>query len=288
MSNIITNLQNWFAIPRKGMELYFYLFVSLAICLVVLYLIMCIPPRFRKAIIISLTFIGGLYFSIEYLIPRENALTRGMPTLSDILMIISCFALFLGIGNLFRIHGRSVIRKTEGWYNGAAFFIAFFSIIIIGLLKDWRMNTLAKLEPGSAKYIAVEQAGKINADIYSILFNGFLASLDATMFSLIAFYIVSAAYRAFRIRSPEAVLMMVAATIIMLALVPVGARITNWLPETGLLSIFRIENIGYWIITLPNMAVQRAIGFGIAVGSLASGLRIWLSLERGSFFDRQL
>jgi hypothetical protein len=108
------------------------------------------------------------------------------------------------------------------------------------------------------------------------------------MFSLIAFYIVSAAYRAFRIKSLEAGLMMAAAAIIMLALVPAGTAITNWLPETGFLSIFRIERIGYWLLIGPNMAAQRAIGFGVAVGGLAMGLRIWLSLERGSFFDRQL
>jgi len=81
---------------------------------------------------------------------------------------------------------------------------------------------------------------------------------------------------------------MSAAGIIMLALVPIGAVVTNWLPDTGFLSIFRLEKIGYWLLIGPNMAAQRAIAFGVAVGGLAMGLRIWLSLERGSFFDRQL
>ena len=108
------------------------------------------------------------------------------------------------------------------------------------------------------------------------------------MFSLIAFYIVSAAYRAFRVRSAEAGLMMGTAAIIMLGLVPVGAMITNWLPRTGPWASFRLENITYWLLIWPNMAVQRAIEFGLAVGAMAMGLRIWLSLERGSFFDRQL
>ena len=88
--------------------------------------------------------------------------------------------------------------------------------------------------------------------------------------------------------SMEAALMMGAAAIIMLALVPIGVALTDWIPAGHVLSIFRVERIGYWLLVWPNMAAQRAIGFGVAVGALATGLRIWLSLERGSFFDRQL
>jgi hypothetical protein len=82
--------------------------------------------------------------------------------------------------------------------------------------------------------------------------------------------------------------MMLTAGIIMLSLVPVGTWLTSWLPASGFISSLRLENIGYWLLIWPNMAVQRAITFGVAVGSLAMGLRIWLSLEKGSFFDRQL
>ena len=124
--------------------------------------------------------------------------------------------------------------------------------------------------------------------LFNMMSNGFYYSMRATTFSLVAFYIVSAAYRAFRIRSAEAAFMMGSAMIVMLALVPIGPILTSWLPQHGFLSIFRIEKLGYWLLASPNMAVQRAIGFGIAVGALATGLRIWLSLERGSYFDRQL
>jgi len=206
----------------------------------------------------------------------------------DLAMIISSFAVLLGILNLFQIHGRAVSRRTQGWYNSAAFFVAFFAILIVGLVMDWRQSQLAHLEPGSPAFTTVSRANTINSNLFQILFRGFLTSLESTMFSLIAFYIVSAAYRAFRIKSAEAVLMMVAAVIIMLGLVPIGASITSFLPESGIFSNLRLERISYWLLIGPNMAVQRAIGFGIAVGALAMGLRIWLSLERGSFFDRQL
>ncbi|MCX8053774.1 MAG: hypothetical protein N3B12_08190 [Armatimonadetes bacterium] len=270
----------WLAAPREGWLLAGFIVAALVIGGLTLAMLCSTPPRYRKPIVMVVTFVAGLYYSLEFLLPPEawglkpprNPLTDAQPTVAALAQIVSSFALLLGVWNLFLIHGRAVGKRTKGWYNSAAFFVAFFGIMLAGFLKD----TLAG------------KGAQVSESMYVILFNGFLTSLDSTMFSLIAFYIVSAAYRAFRIKSLEAALMMAAAAIIMLALVPIGATITNWLPETGIISAFRVERIGYWLLTGPNMAAQRAIAFGIAVGGLAMGLRIWLSLERGSFFDRQL
>lgn len=269
-------LMKWLEMPRHGWELAAFILGALGVGSVLLGILMSVPSRYRKTVVALVTFISGLYYSLEFLIPpnmwglhpARNPLTEVRPQVGEIIMIVGSFAMLLGIWNLFQIHGATIVRRNPNRYNSAAFFVSFFTIVIVGFLKDAKVGAVS--------------------DLYTILFRGFLISLDATMFSLIAFYIVSAAYRAFRIRSAEAVLMMAAAAIIMLALVPAGAAITNWLPTTGILSVFRIERIGYWLLIWPNMAAQRAIAFGIAVGALAMGLRIWLSLEKGSFFDRQL
>lgn len=268
MTHSFYQLWNWLAEPRHGFALAAFIIGALGIGALLLGILCSVPARYRKSIVIGITFIGGLFLSIEFFIPHHNRLTDAMPTVANLEIIVGSFALFLGILNLFQIHGKTIAKRAEGWYNSAAFFVSFFAILILGFLRDAKVTG--------------------TAEAFNILFSGFLLSMQATTFSLIAFYIVSAAYRAFRIRSAEAVLMMAAATIIMLALVPAGAWLTSWLPQTGILSAFRIERIGYWLLISPNMAVQRAIGFGIAVGALATGLRIWLSLERGSFFDRQL
>lgn len=278
----------WLSAPRSGWELAAFIVGAFGVGAVVLGLLMSVPPKYRKLVVMVVTFIGGLYFSLEFLIPHRNALTDMRPFVANASMVIWSFALFLGVLNLFGIHGRAVRKLSSGWYNSAAFFIAFAAILSAGLLKDWRAGQLEAVAKGSEKFAAISGAAVANDSLFEILFRGFLTSLDATMFSLMAFYIVSASYRAFRIRSPEAVLMMVTASIIMLALVPVGVAITNWLPTEGILSSLRVEKIGYWLLVSPNMTAQRAIGFGVAVGALAMGLRIWLSLERGSFFDRQL
>lgn len=285
-SNFIMSFLNQ---PQHGWALAGYMIGALVLGIFALFALMSVPHRYRKYVVVLVTFFGGLFFSLEFLLPHEpvrvfgatmpgtpgiahfaRSLTAAKPELSDWAMIIGSFTLLLGITNLFQIHGKAVKKRTEGWYNSAAFFIAFFFILIAGLAKDYTA--------GGAQVASTQ--------VFGILFNGFVQSLDATMFSLIAFYIVSAAYRAFRVRSTESALMMATAAIIMLGIVPIGAMITSWLPPG--LSALKLENVTIWLLTWPNMAVQRAIEFGLSVGALAMSLRIWLSLERGSFFDRQL
>jgi hypothetical protein len=50
----------------------------------------------------------------------------------------------------------------------------------------------------------------------------------------------------------------------------------------------KLENVSEWILTVLNGAAQRARLLGIAVGVVAPSLRIWLSLERGQFFDTEV
>lgn len=241
---------------------------------VLFWLLNLIPGRFRKKLIAALTFLAGLIYSVEFFLPADpktqmNVLTPLRGQIGEATIVVYAFALGLGVYSLIRFHGVNVIRKRSGWYNSLAFFIAFASMAGAGF---WMNST--------------DSSAATNT--YDMLFDGIVAALGATMFSTIGFYIVSAAYRAFRIRSGEATLMLIAAFIVMVGQVPVGAYFTNGLPSSGLASAFRLENISYWILQHPNMAAQRGIWFGIEIGALAMALRQWLSLERGSFFEREL
>jgi len=258
---------------RHGTVLALLIAGSLLVGAGILWMLMSVPTRYRKPVVMAVTFLGGLILALEFLAGSEkwHPLTDFLPTYGNVQMVIGSFALLLGIINLFMIHGQAVSKRTKGWANSLAFFVAFFAIMMAGFVKDY---ATAKAVSGSAD------------SIFTVFFEGFLMPLSSTMFSMIAFYIASAAYRAFRIRSTESALMMITASILMLGLVPAGLYLTAWLPEP--LSWLRLENLSAWLLVGPNMAVQRAMAFGIAVGALAVGLRIWLSLERGSFFDRQL
>ena len=99
--------------------------------------------------------------------------------------------------------------------------------------------------------------------------------MQGTMFSLLAFFIASAAFRAFRIRTVEAGLLAIAALIVMLGRVPIGNLVTGWLPEP-----IRLQSVQEWIMNVPQNAAKRAILIGAALGVMATGLRVILGIER--------
>jgi len=90
------------------------------------------------------------------------------------------------------------------------------------------------------------------------------------MYSILAFFITSAAFRAFRARNIEASLVLVAGTIMVLSNSPV---IANYIPI--------VKDIGLWIREIPNMATFRAVMIGAALGSIALAVRTLMGIERG-------
>ncbi|MFA7330115.1 MAG: hypothetical protein WC326_03475 [Candidatus Delongbacteria bacterium] len=104
---------------------------------------------------------------------------------------------------------------------------------------------------------------------FNWLYLNLYVPLQATMFSLLAFYIASAAFRAFRARSLEATLLLGCATLVMIGRIPVGEKIWSGLP-----------GISDWIMNFPNLAGKRAIMIGASLGAISTGLRVILGLER--------
>jgi hypothetical protein len=108
----------------------------------------------------------------------------------------------------------------------------------------------------------------IQFDIQTLYLN-IIVPLGSTMFALLAFFMASAAYRAFRARSLESTLLLSAAFIIMIGVLPLADKISTHLPA-----------FAQWIMDIPNVAAKRGITFGIALGAIATSLKIILGIER--------
>jgi len=126
----------------------------------------------------------------------------------------------------------------------------------LGIDKPWMIGSL-------------RLTGVVDGTLFDRIYNRMYVPLQATMFSLLAFYIASAAFRAFRVRTVDAALLAVAAVIVMLGRVPLGEKIWPGLPD-----------ITDWIMNVPQLAAKRAILIGAALGAISTGLKILLGIER--------
>ncbi|MGI4792092.1 MAG: hypothetical protein ACRYFS_24990 [Janthinobacterium lividum] len=251
------------------------------------------PRRSRKTVIAIFTFLGGLYFVTEFFWPtsavtNSNPLTPFQPLVANISAVVGSFAIGLGVVSLVQLHSRNISRQRSGWGFSVVLLVSFVAMTLFGLMNEYRpaINVIPRV-PGL--WAAQNAHG-----MFQFLFTGGLTNLTSATFSIIAFYIASAAYRAFRIRSLEATLLMVAALIVMLGSVSFGTWFTHTIPITladgseNPWANFRIENIAQWLLMEVNTAAQRGILFGLTLGLLATSLRYWLSLERGAYFDKEL
>lgn len=263
--------------------------IGVVISIVALFLIQAIPNRLRKPTIALCTFLAGLYYAAEFFIPVHklpdgssgNFLTPYFDFSGNFANVLFGFAIGLGVISLLGLHLRAIGRMREGWGFSVVLVVAFLAMTVFGIMNEYWPH--ARIAPAISGFSSATNAH----DVYSFLFNGGLASLDSAMFALIGFYIISASYRAFRIRSVEASLLMLSALIVMLGQVTLGTAITNRLPITGNLANLRFENMAAYILVQINAPAIRAVTFGLAVGLLATSLRLWLSLERNAYFDQE-
>jgi hypothetical protein len=286
-------LKRFFApVHGHGAAFYGRLALGLALMFALLAALQAAPRRSRRGIIAGFTFLGGLYFALEFFWPAgksgTNPLTPYQDVVASLAAVVGSFAVGLGVFSLTQLHLRNLARARPGWGYSLALLASFALMFVFGLLNEYRPRTTI-IPAVSGAWAAQNAHG-----LFQFLFKGGLNNLTSATFAMIAFYIASAAYRAFRIRSLEATLLMIAALIVMVGSVSFGTWITHGIHSTladgseNPWANLRIERVAQWLLLEINTPAQRGILFGLALGLLATSLRYWLSLERGAYFDKEL
>jgi hypothetical protein len=220
----------------------------------------------REVPLFITVFVGLLLIFSVFIPPMEN-LGENFTLFFD---IIAVFAFFLGGGNLLRVHITKLAQRKRDWPYSIATAAGFLLVLAAGLFKIGNPGTIAA---------SVNAEGSLFAAIYTNVFS----PLGSTMYALLAFYVASASYRAFRAKNREATILLVAAFIILLGSTPFGTMLTSWLPPG--MSIMEIPNLAVWIMSSPNLAGQRAIMIGVGLGVVSMSLRLILGIERSYLGD---
>ena len=206
----------------------------------------------KRTIPWALTFCVGTIMMIEFWVPQQG-FQNLKAELAQWGLIVVAFTHLLGVANVLQIHGKRISRRDSDWVNSIVLVVTLLGMAALGIFHD--------------------HEGENSPFLW--LFNHVFDPLASTIFSLLAFFITSAAYRAFRARSTEAALLLSAAILVMLGQVPVGAAM--WGPESFLGGFPGVKD---WIMDVPNLAGKRAVLMGAALGAISTGLRVILGLER--------
>ncbi len=197
----------------------------------------------RRALSMALVAVTALAVVIDGFVPGlglapiRQALVEGA-------VVLGAFALLAGVLNLIGWHLRQMrLRQASP---------SMSALLIVALL-------------GTAAVSIALPDGTATDWIYAHLYEPVQASLMA----LLAFYAVSAAYRTLALRTPDAILLMVSAVLLLLLQLPFAAAIS---PALG--------DLRAWLLRAPIAGIMRGVLMGAALGAITVSLRVLLGRDR--------
>ena len=202
----------------------------------------------KREIPLIISMASGIFVLVGFFVPHP-AIRATYDDIQQWVIIVVAFTYVLGMANLLRINMEQIQRRAQDWPYKVALVAGLLITMIVGFLDGTHY-----LDDGTK---------------FSWIYNTFYSAMSATMFSLLAFFIASAAFRAFRVRTVEALLLALAAFILMLGRVPIGNVINPHLPI-----------VADWLMEVPQNAAKRGILMGAALGVMATGFRVILGIER--------
>jgi len=185
----------------------------------------------------------GVLLILEYFF-NVPALVRISNEIQNWVIVIAAFAMGLGAVGLVRNHARRVMDRRPDSYNSV--------LLIISVVVTAGAGIISRTNP-----------------TFLFVFDYIITPLGAAFYAMVAFFVASSAYRAFRARSAEALLFLVAGAIVMLGRAPIGEVIWSQFPV-----------ITEWIMKYPNLAGMRGVQIGVAVGVIGVGIRVLLGIDR--------
>jgi hypothetical protein len=207
----------------------------------------------RKWIPIFIATIVGLIVLLCYLFPNQLMVkyqSRHVElrvVLVEWAVIIAAFALLFGVFNIARVHSTNVLRRRPGRYYSLVLMLAM---------------AVSMIPPILPSNFAIQKT------LDRFTFDYIISPLGASLAALVAFTLALAAFRLLRARrSAGTILFMVIVVVVLLG-------------STPFVGLEQLADIRDWVINVPGMAGMRGLLLGVALGTVITGLRVLLAIER--------
>jgi hypothetical protein len=187
-----------------------------------------------------------------------NALVSG---LIDAAIVIGVVALLLGVVNVAQVHWTRILREQPGQQYSWVLLVSMLTTIVVGLIN------------GS------------NGGVTAWIVTNIYRPLGASFFALVAFFIVTAVYRAgTRRTSGSMVLFLITTMLVLIGLAPLDVLRSNAgglpLVSETLDALLGLRAVSDWLLNYPSVALQRGIVISTALGATLATLRILLGMDR--------
>jgi hypothetical protein len=161
----------------------------------------------------------------------------------------------IGVINLTRVHVINIRRKRATWRYSVLLLISLVAMAVFSVIASpFAIDPQATVIPANVI--------QFSTPIWEFLYYKILVNINSSIFSLLAFFVASAAYRAFKARTLESTILLAAGLLVILGQAPLADVV--W-PGFGM--------IRDWILAFPNTAGQRGILIGAALGILVFSVR---------------
>ena len=199
----------------------------------------------RRTLPMMVAFFAGMVIIVTFF-SGKRVLVNFQSDMQVWVSIVGGFTLLLGVVSITSVNIQKVRTLSKDW--------PYKIILLSALVISGGFGIIQGRDTGS---------------VYDWLFQNMTSPMMSSMFAMLAFFIASAAYRAFRARTMEATILLIVAVVVMLGRIPLGQVFYKHLPS-----------VTEWIMNYPNLAVQRGIIIGAALGAASMSIRIILGIER--------
>jgi len=208
----------------------------------------------KRTLPAALAIAVGLFVLVALLLPVPLLSTIGTYFI-DCAVIIAAFALFLGLLNVLRVHLGHIRERTKTWPYSVVLLVALVLVLVVGVVT-LMPSQADQSQPSGPSHPAMQW-----------IFTSVMVPIQATFGALLAFLTLAAAYRLFRLRNAQSAVLLVVALLVL-----AGQA------SFGLLPV--LPQLRDWILDVPALAGMRGILLGVALGTVLTGIRLLLGVER--------
>ena len=197
----------------------------------------------RRITVSVIASLAGILLLVDFFV-RNDTIDRVGHILVEGAMVIGACALIGGVVNLLTVHGARITRRERNWPHSLGLLLSLLVVLVLGLVG-------------------------ISTPSFRWVFRYVYSPLQATILSLLAFLIVTAAYRALRLNSKEAIVLLLVSGFLLVAQIPGVSSLWAYIPA-----------IREWLLSVPVTGGMRGLILGVALGSVTTALRVLLWADR--------